>query len=687
MILKGLLIRTVAVVGGSCLAYAAFVGTFVLQNRYTLPWILGSVLPCYLAGLFAVRHAPSSPVARRLLLVGAWLSLNITVQYTNRWLLMEADQVRPLLAVTQLTQITALVASVLMVRLLALLPDGTYRFSYERVVLRLLWALLALPVVLPALGVAPRTTHLVVFYYPEAWLPGCGAVLLVIRCLLSRRATGVPPERAEASSGKLLTVVCAGALVLLARASSRLFRAWQGDEGYLYFIGTVLGALPYILTSLVVVYAAFRYRILGVDIPVRRSVVYGILWLIISLWYLGMAITLGLTAVQYFPIGFALLVAVLSTALFQPLRTRLNRLARRWVFGRRPSGFELLTQFGTTLGNAHDLARLAPQLASELRSGLGLGWVEVRLRAPGVSDAVYGRAGARQGGKAGSHPLRYGEEVLGVIEFGLKDGGRMTDEDYHVLRSLAQQAVLAVHNVHLNAELTLRVGEVQQQAVELDASRARIVQAQDTERRRIARRLHDGLQQQLVTLLVKARLARVRLQHGGDVDAALAEVQDDLYRAVEELRDLAQGIHPPVLSDQGLVAAVTSCARRLPLPVSLQVQPGLEGTRFTTETEESAFYLVSEALTNVLKHAGARTVVLRLALERDHLVIEVSDDGHGRAAVPRSGSGLAAMRDRVEAVGGRFDIHSAPGRGTVINARLTALPRETPQTVKERING
>ncbi|MFI1178986.1 GAF domain-containing sensor histidine kinase [Streptomyces sp. NPDC020799] len=669
--------RVAAWGGAPCLLWATVIGTTQLQNRYTLPWILGSVLPCYFAGLFSWWHAPASPIARRLLLIGVGLSATIALRYTETLLTMTFGwRLHPRTGHPSLVgylclvsgQLDDMAVSVLIVRLLALLPDGKPRFAYERPLLRAFWALLALPLVLPLSPVSDRVAHGLVFYYPEAWLPAVGAVLLVVRCLRARAA-----GRRDVAA--LLPFAVPGAAVLLARAASRLFRTWQGDHGYLYFIGALLGALPYVLISLLVVYAAFRHRLLGVDIPVSRTAVHGALWLIVNSWYLGMAMTLGLTAGQYLPIGLAVLIAVTATALFQPLRTRLNRLVERHVLGKRLTSFELLVQFGSTLEHAYDLDRLAPRLAAGLRDGLSLRWVRVRLGGDGLPVSL-AEAGDPSGGPPdGSFPLRHGDEVQGLIEYGPKLAGRFTPEDHDVVETLAGPAALAVHNVRLAAALSAKVAEVQRQAAELDASRARIVHAQDSERRRIERRLHDGIQQELVALVARLALARNRLHRGADIDAALVAIQDDACRVIDELREFAHGIHPPVLTDQGLVAAVTSCARRMPLPVTVHSGDGVEAVRFALDVEESAFYLVSEALTNVLKHAHARHVTIRLAREDGWLLVEVRDDGTGFPVDATRGSGLTGMRDRIEAVGGELGITAGPD-GTTIRARLREHVRE-----------
>ncbi|MGP8297225.1 histidine kinase [Streptomyces inhibens] len=671
-------VRVLALCGGLGLLYAVPAGGIWISAERTLAWSLGAVLPCYAAGLFLWWRAPAHPVARRLMAAGSCAALGLVVRFTLTLFVEPSDGNPP----TPLVWTAVLVArtidvvvSVLLVRLVALLPDGRHRYVHERVLLGALWLLTLYP---PALMVSDIPEQLLsrLLVQPEAWLPAVGAGLLLVRSLLQGRDRG-------ARSSRPTLVAAAAFAVLLGRGASRLFRMWQGETGVAYFIGAALGALPYLLISVGVVYAGFRHLLPGMDIALRKPVVYGLLWLIIGGWYLGMTTALGLTAGQYLPIGLAVLVAVSATMLFQPVRGRLNQLAARRVFGARPSNFELLVQCGTTLEHAYDVKRLAPQLATSLREGLNLRWVRVELGAADSGDGPFAvaTAGSRAAGDIGSRAgvrLRHGEEILGFIEYGPKDEGWFTPEDRDLVETLARQAALAVHNARLTAELSARVDEVQRQASELNASRTRIVQAQDTERRRIERQLHDGIQQELVALVAKLRLARNQLRGGGNpVDSTLTEIQEDAVRVIDELREFAHGIHPPVLTDQGLAAAVTSRARRLPIPVTVHVEPTVCARRFAPEIEESAFFLVSEALTNVLKHADAARVTIRISHAEAALLLAISDDGVGFPAGSRLGSGLTGMRDRIEAVGGELSIESRPGGGTTVHARLTERRRET----------
>lgn len=324
------------------------------------------------------------------------------------------------------------------------------------------------------------------------------------------------------------------------------------------------------------------------------------------------------------------------------------------MFGPEISGQELLARLGGTLERAFNLAELAPHLAAIVRGGLGLRWVAVEL--DGQVRAVDGSAD----GPGIVVPLTHAGTESGRISCGPKVSGEpMSPADLDLVTTVARQAALAVHNVR--------------QARELDESRARILAAQDTERRRLERRLHDGVQQELVALVAKIRLARNEIVRAGGRDDTLGEIQDDAYHVIDELREVAHGIQPPLLSDQGLVAAVRSRARRLPIPVTVTADVS---ARYDVGVEESAYFLIAEALTNVLKHAGASTANIHIGHSGDRLVVAVADDGCGIPDRPVAGSGLTGMRDRVEAVGGALVLSATPGHGTTITARFPLSSRE-----------
>jgi PAS domain S-box-containing protein len=216
----------------------------------------------------------------------------------------------------------------------------------------------------------------------------------------------------------------------------------------------------------------------------------------------------------------------------------------------------------------------------------------------------------------------------------------------------------------LNAELQTRLEE-------LAASRARIVTAGDTERRRLERNLHDGAQQRLVALSLTLRLAQGKLD--SDPTSArgmLAAAAEELTLALAELREIARGLHPAVLSDRGLRPAVEMLAGRAPVPVEIAELPD---ERLPGPVEAAAYYLIAEALTNVAKYAEASSVRVRVAASDGSVVVEVADDGAG-GADPAGGTGLRGLADRVESLGGSLAVVSPAGAGTSLRAEIPAMP-------------
>jgi signal transduction histidine kinase len=250
---------------------------------------------------------------------------------------------------------------------------------------------------------------------------------------------------------------------------------------------------------------------------------------------------------------------------------------------------------------------------------------------------------------------RGGEEIAALVH------DPAVSDDPDLLRSAVAATRLAVENERLAAEVRAQLEEVR-------ASRERIVEAGDVERRRVERNLHDGAQQRLMTLSLAMRQLRDQMPDDatprleGEVDELLAE----LKRAIDELRELARGIHPAILTEEGVAAAVESLADRSPVPVRIECTP--EG-RFPDAVEATVYFVVAECLANVIKYASATRAVVTIEDTGRSLLVEVSDDGVGGADVTK-GSGLRGLTDRAEAVGGRLVVESSRAGGTVVRAEV-----------------
>jgi signal transduction histidine kinase len=233
------------------------------------------------------------------------------------------------------------------------------------------------------------------------------------------------------------------------------------------------------------------------------------------------------------------------------------------------------------------------------------------------------------------------------------------DASPELVQAAAAAASLALDNERLKADLRARVEE-------LRASRVRIVEAADAARRRLERDLHDGAQQQLVALAVDLRILRGRVQDNHDATELIGQIEQKLTAALAELRELARGIHPAILTDRGLEAALDSLADRSPLPVRADISLP---NRPPAPVEAAAYFVAAEALTNALKYAQATAVTLRAQQEGDDIVVEIADDGVG-GADEAWGSGLRGLNDRVTALDGALTVISPPGRGTFVQATI-----------------
>ena len=231
-------------------------------------------------------------------------------------------------------------------------------------------------------------------------------------------------------------------------------------------------------------------------------------------------------------------------------------------------------------------------------------------------------------------------------------------EEPELVESASAAARLALENARLQADMRAQLAKVQE-------SRARIVTAADDERRRIERDLHDGAQQRLVALGLQLRTAQGQLENDGDVDQLLAQAAEELQSAVDELRELARGVHPAILTEDGLGPALESLAARAPLPVSVDALD----SRLSPAVEATAYFVACEALTNVAKHAQASEASIVARREDSQRVVEVADDGVGGAR-PYDRSGLSGLTDRVEALGGRLRIEDGAGGGTIVLAEI-----------------
>ncbi len=497
--------------------------------------------------------------------------------------------------------------------------------------------------------------------------------------------------------------VAVGCEVAVVAVAIRVLSGWPAH-------GAVIVAAATIPLPVALVVGSVKSVISHIDrLLVSTVSVLGLTGVVVAV-YLVVVVGLGRVPTQQERslLVLSMAAAAVAALLYVPARERLGRFANRLVYGEREAPDQVLRTFGTRLSRAIPMDELLLQVAESLCKTLALQTAEVwtgaegRLeRAVSVPDAplarlslnhdeetVVTRAGVsgqawlaiwlpqllagRERAMIRVAPINHSGRLLGLIVAVRPEAGdNFGADDDTVLAELARQLGLALHNLQLDSALQASLEEVKRQAEELRASRARIVAASDAARRQIERNLHDGAQQHLVALAVNLRLARQLSDVDPDgVKELLDQLSHDIGDAVQELRDLAHGIYPPLLMDRGLAAALSAACGRAALPADVVCD---DIRRYLPEVEAAVYFCCLEALQNAAKHAGpGATARIRVWEEADALLFEVTDDGVGfaTASPAASGHGFVNMGDRVGAIGGVFSLTSAPGEGTRISGRI-----------------
>ncbi|HSD49639.1 MAG TPA: histidine kinase, partial [Actinomycetota bacterium] len=429
-----------------------------------------------------------------------------------------------------------------------------------------------------------------------------GAASLVIRY---RRSRGIERQQIRWVAASLVFVICVFVLTSI----------WQIFAKPTFLIETVVSAAAFLSIPLAIGVSVLQYRLYELDVVVKKALIATALALVAVLVYGGLVWLLGTVASGRESSLTVFITALVLGAAFRPVTRYARRITDRLVYGRRATPYEVLTEFSERVGEAYATDDVLGRMAQILGEGVGAAGARVWLHArselrpaavwprgsqPPASVPIGDRVPDLEGA---SFEVGDRGELLGALSVTMPPNDPTTPTKERLVRDLASQAGLAIRNVRLVEELR--------------ASQRRIVAAQDQERRRLERNIHDGAQQQLVALAVKMRLAQTMATKDGERTAwMLGQLQEEAQIALEDLRDLARGIYPPLLADKGLAAALDAQARKSALPVALS--PDGVG-RYEQDVEAAAYFCILEALQNVAKYADASRVDVVLGERDGHL--------------------------------------------------------------------
>jgi signal transduction histidine kinase len=542
------------------------------------------------------------------------------------------------------------------------LPSARWRWVSRASTLAIILAGVALP---PEDASGVGTAQLVA---------GAGGLFLMLGCVVASVASlVVRARRADADERHQLRWIATGGLTFIGFYAISFVPGALG-AGYsarIDLIANTLTTIAYSAVPLGIGIAILKYRLYDIDIVIRKAVVFGALAAFFTTVYAVVVGGVGALVGSRSTAALSFVAAALVAVGFQPALARARRFADRVVYGKRSTPYEVLAELGERLGETYAADDVLPRIARVLGEGVGASHARVWLR---VEDdlrpvATWPDGAGGDGDDDLTVEVRHQGEPLGAVSVAMPANDPIDPTKERLVADLAGQAGIVLRNVRLTEELRGRIDDLQ-------AAQQRLVKAQDDERRRLERNIHDGAQQQLVALSVRIRLAERFLDRDTErVRAMLAELQSDMNEALEDLRDLARGIFPPLLADKGLAAALEGQVRKAAFPVEVRAH-GIG--RYPKEVETATYFSCLEALQNVAKYAGASHAIVTLSDGDGRLLFEVADDGAGfEPSRVGYGTGLQGIADRLGALNGTLSVSSSPGMGTKVVGTIPIPGHET----------
>ena len=464
---------------------------------------------------------------------------------------------------------------------------------------------------------------------------------------------------------------------------------WFASAAAVAAIGFVIGigviddgpALAFALLAPLIPLAAgvaiVKYHLYDIDVVISKTVVFALLAVFISVVYIAIVVGVG-RLVEQGDTAVQIAATAIVALLFQPARGQAQRVANRLVFGDRASPYEVMAGFSRRVADTVSVEDVLPEMASAAGTGVGAASAEVRVVLDeGDRTERWGEADVAEGTRT-AFAISYQGIEVGEIAVTKGSAEPLTPSEHGLLRDLAGQAGLALHNVRLTEQLARRVVEVDVQSRAIAASRERLVTARDAQRHGLQRDIQEGAERELRQIRQQIFSLADRVEtEPAEIATELDGLGERSNATLEGLRDLARGIFPPLLADQGIAPALEAHIRKVGAQAKVEAEPAFTARRFDDDTEACVYFCCLQAIQNVLRHAGNATSTVALSCDHECVTFEVRDEGPGFAvATTARGMGIDIMQDRVDALEGSLSIESAPGEGTRVHGRIPVRIRE-----------
>jgi signal transduction histidine kinase len=546
----------------------------------------------------------------------------------------------------------SLISTALLILFVYLFPDGHFVPPWARW-LAALWIGLMVPVTFFA---EPLNAVL-----GNSWVNGLFATGLVGSTLFVQvyryRSVSGPSQRQQ-TKWVVFGIVAAlgGSCVLL------LLSHIVQQRGLLSsLVGNTAWYLLMLLIPLSIAVAVLRYHLYNIDVLINRTLVYGALSVIVVGLYVLVVGSLGALLQLQGSLFASLFATGLVAVMFAPLRDRLQRAVNHLMYGHRDDPYKVLSGLGERLETTLAPNAVLPAIVESVSQALKLPYAAITLKRNTEGEPVrVAEYGKKSVGEPLIVPLSYQQETVGELIVSPRSPGEsFSNSDLELLEALAHQVGVAAHAVRLSADL--------------QRSRERLVTAREEERKRLRRDLHDGVGPQLAALILKLETARNLLSHDPKTAALMGELSEGARATVSDVRRSVHALRPPALDELGLVAALREGAAQYShngLDISLEAPESLPP--LPAAVEVATYHIAQEAMTNVVRHAGASNSSIRIALDEEAgvLHLEVEDDGRGVGEDHKAGVGTHSMRERAEELGGRCTIEALPQRGTLVSVEL-----------------